>query len=134
MALMARLSSKLGKLSRNLVKWSETSLPTLECASFNHCASESRPDLLLGSILINFVYFRFLDGEMRTITKEKGILESKRLDLDSCKSRVRKARSMIGQQSVSTNFHVEVTCKRMFRAIDFRIDCFPVSSSEVLHL
>lgn len=44
---------------------------------------------------------RFLDGEMRTITKEKGILESKRLDLDSCKSKVRKARSMIGQQNVS---------------------------------
>jgi endophilin-B1 len=46
---------------------------------------------------------RFLDGEMRTITKEKGILEEKRLDLDSCKSRVRKARSLIGQQNVSFN-------------------------------
>lgn len=48
---------------------------------------------------------KFLDGEMRTITKEKGILETKRLDLDACKSRVRKARSMIGQQAVSNNKH-----------------------------
>ncbi|XP_035786178.1 endophilin-B2-like isoform X2 [Anopheles albimanus] len=42
---------------------------------------------------------KFLDGEMKTITKEKGILESKRLDLDACKNRARKARSMIGQQT-----------------------------------
>jgi endophilin-B1 len=45
---------------------------------------------------------KFLDGEMKTITKEKGILESKRLDLDACKNRVRKARSMLGQQAVRT--------------------------------
>lgn len=44
---------------------------------------------------------KFLDGEMRTITKEKGVLEAKRLDLDAAKSRVRKARSLIGTQSVS---------------------------------
>ncbi|XP_052870378.1 endophilin-B2 isoform X2 [Anopheles cruzii] len=42
---------------------------------------------------------KFLEGEMKTITKEKGILESKRLDLDACKNRARKARSMIGQQT-----------------------------------
>lgn len=40
---------------------------------------------------------KFLDGEMKTILKERGLLESKRLDLDACKSRVRKARSMLGQ-------------------------------------
>ncbi|XP_012277452.1 endophilin-B1 isoform X4 [Orussus abietinus] len=44
---------------------------------------------------------KFLDGEMKTISKEMGILEIKRLDLDACKSRVRKARSMLGQQSDS---------------------------------
>lgn len=44
---------------------------------------------------------KFLDGEMKTITKEKGILETKRLDLDSAKSKVRKARSLIGTQNVS---------------------------------
>ena len=43
---------------------------------------------------------KFLDGEMRTITKEKGVLEAKRLDLDAAKSKVRKARSLIGTQSV----------------------------------
>lgn len=44
---------------------------------------------------------KFLDGEMKTITREKGVLESKRLDLDACKGRVRKARGMLGQQAVS---------------------------------
>ncbi|XP_015040819.2 endophilin-B1 isoform X4 [Drosophila pseudoobscura] len=42
---------------------------------------------------------KFLEGEMKTISKERGILDSKRLDLDACKNRVKKARSMLGQQS-----------------------------------
>ncbi|XP_037033802.1 endophilin-B1 isoform X2 [Bradysia coprophila] len=49
---------------------------------------------------------RFLDGEMKTIIKERGILESKRLDLDSCKNRVRKARSMLGQQAAERELRV----------------------------
>ncbi|XP_055917349.1 endophilin-B1 isoform X2 [Eupeodes corollae] len=49
---------------------------------------------------------KFLDGEMKTITKEKGILETKRLDLDACKNRVRKARSMLGQQSAERDLRV----------------------------
>lgn len=49
---------------------------------------------------------KFLDGEMRAITREKGVLEAKRLDLDSAKSRVRKARSLIGQQNVSVCFYI----------------------------
>lgn len=44
---------------------------------------------------------KFLDTEMKTVLKEKGILETKRLDLDACKNRVRKARSMLGQPAVS---------------------------------
>lgn len=44
---------------------------------------------------------KFLDGEMRTIIREKGVLETKRLDLDACKNRVKKSRSMLGQQAVS---------------------------------
>ncbi|XP_043675542.1 endophilin-B1 isoform X3 [Vespula pensylvanica] len=44
---------------------------------------------------------KFLDGEMKTVSKEMAILETKRLDLDACKNRVRKARSMLGQQSDS---------------------------------
>lgn len=40
---------------------------------------------------------KFLDTEMKTILKEKSLLEVKRLDLDACKNRVRKARSMLGQ-------------------------------------
>ncbi|XP_017959798.1 endophilin-B1 isoform X5 [Drosophila navojoa] len=42
---------------------------------------------------------KFLEGEMKTISKERGLLETKRLDLDACKNRVKKARSMLGQQS-----------------------------------
>ncbi|XP_070503007.1 endophilin-B1 isoform X2 [Chironomus tepperi] len=49
---------------------------------------------------------KFLDGEMRTITKEKGVLEAKRLDLDAAKSRVRKARSLIGTQSAERDLRV----------------------------
>ncbi|XP_076652189.1 SH3 domain containing GRB2 like, endophilin-B isoform X6 [Halictus rubicundus] len=44
---------------------------------------------------------KFLEGEMKTVNKEMAILENKRLDLDACKNRVRKARSMLGQQSES---------------------------------
>ncbi|XP_060518200.1 endophilin-B2 [Cylas formicarius] len=40
---------------------------------------------------------RFLDTEMRTIAREQSTLEMKRLDLDACKNRVRRARSMLGQ-------------------------------------
>ncbi|XP_022914230.1 endophilin-B1 isoform X2 [Onthophagus taurus] len=39
---------------------------------------------------------KFLDGEMKTIIKEKNLLELKRLDLDACKNRVRKARNLLG--------------------------------------
>lgn len=40
---------------------------------------------------------RFLDGEMKNIMRERKILENKRLDLDACKNKVRKARSMLDQ-------------------------------------
>lgn len=39
----------------------------------------------------------FLEGDMKTIMKEKKILETKRLDLDSSKSRLRKAKSVASQ-------------------------------------
>eukprot|EP00095_Tigriopus_kingsejongensis_P002198 maker-scaffold966_size75752-snap-gene-0.19 protein:Tk02198 transcript:maker-scaffold966_size75752-snap-gene-0.19-mRNA-1 annotation:"endophilin-b1 isoform x2" len=37
---------------------------------------------------------KFLDSEMKNIMRERKILENKRLDLDACKNRVRKARAM----------------------------------------
>ncbi|XP_041370342.1 endophilin-B1-like isoform X2 [Gigantopelta aegis] len=40
----------------------------------------------------------FLDGDMKTIMKEKKLLETKRLDLDASKGRLRKAKSQTGQQ------------------------------------
>ncbi|XP_033220460.1 endophilin-B1 isoform X2 [Belonocnema kinseyi] len=49
---------------------------------------------------------KFLEGEMKTISKEMAILETKRLDLDACKNRVRKARSMLGQQNAERELRV----------------------------
>ncbi|EZA61715.1 endophilin-B1 isoform X2 [Ooceraea biroi] len=49
---------------------------------------------------------KFLDGEMKTVSKELAILETKRLDLDSCKRRVRKARNMLGQQSAERDLRI----------------------------
>lgn len=48
----------------------------------------------------------FLDGDMKTILKERKILENKRLDLDACKSRLRKARSMDGQQNAERDLRI----------------------------
>lgn len=48
----------------------------------------------------------FLDGEMKNIMKERKILENKRLDLDACKSRVRKARAMQMQPPVGYNLFI----------------------------
>jgi len=45
---------------------------------------------------------RFLDGEMKNIVRERKILENKRLDLDACKNRVRKARGMQLQPAVGS--------------------------------
>ncbi|XP_018573323.1 endophilin-B1 isoform X2 [Anoplophora glabripennis] len=49
---------------------------------------------------------KFLETEMRTIMKEKNLLETKRLDLDACKNRVRKARSMLGQPSAERDLRI----------------------------
>jgi len=40
---------------------------------------------------------RFLDGEMKNISRERKVLENKRLDLDACKNKVRKARHLATQ-------------------------------------
>ena len=50
---------------------------------------------------------RFLEGEMKNIMRERKILENKRLDLDACKNRVRKARGMLDQPPVR-NFPVDI--------------------------
>ncbi|KAJ8961204.1 hypothetical protein NQ318_008887 [Aromia moschata] len=49
---------------------------------------------------------KFLETEMKTIIKEKNLLETKRLDLDACKNRVRKARSMLGQPSAERELRI----------------------------
>ncbi|KYB27233.1 Endophilin-A-like Protein [Tribolium castaneum] len=49
---------------------------------------------------------KFLDTEIKTILKEKNLLEVKRLDLDACKNRVRKARSMLGQPAAERDLRI----------------------------
>ncbi|XP_059473239.1 endophilin-B1 isoform X2 [Neocloeon triangulifer] len=49
---------------------------------------------------------KFLDGEMKTIMKERSILENKRIDLDACKNKLRKARSIQGQQAAERELRV----------------------------
>ncbi|KAG1710446.1 Endophilin-B1 [Nymphon striatum] len=52
---------------------------------------------------------KFLDTDMKTILKERRILESKRLDLDACKSRLRKAKSMESQTSAEQDLRFAQT-------------------------
>lgn len=49
---------------------------------------------------------RFLDGDMKTIMKERKILENKRLDLDVSKNRLRKARTMEGQANAEQELRI----------------------------
>ncbi|KAI4465460.1 sh3 domain-containing [Holotrichia oblita] len=49
---------------------------------------------------------KFLDGEMKTIMKEKNLLATKRLDLDACKNRVRKARSLLGTPTAERDLRI----------------------------
>ncbi|XP_069122140.1 endophilin-B1-like isoform X6 [Argopecten irradians] len=48
----------------------------------------------------------FLEGDMKTIQKEKKILEVKRLDLDASKNRLRKAKSTASQQTAEADLRV----------------------------
>ncbi|KIH57091.1 BAR domain protein [Ancylostoma duodenale] len=54
---------------------------------------------------------RFLEGDMKTIQKERKVLNGKRLDLDACKSRLRKAKTVESQAAANSktsgNFSVE---------------------------
>ncbi|KRX95328.1 Endophilin-B1 [Trichinella pseudospiralis] len=43
---------------------------------------------------------RFIEGDMKTISKERKVLTNKRLDLDACKSRLKKAKSVQSQTAM----------------------------------
>ncbi|XP_011876444.1 PREDICTED: endophilin-B1 isoform X2 [Vollenhovia emeryi] len=76
---------------------------------------------------------KFLDGEMKTVSKEMAILETKRLDLDACKNRVRKARSMLGQQSAERELRVvQSEFDRQAEIVKLLLE--GVSSSQAGHL
>ncbi|KMQ97893.1 endophilin-b1 isoform x2 [Lasius niger] len=76
---------------------------------------------------------KFLEGEMKTVTKEMAILETKRLDLDACKNRVRKARSMLGQQSAERELRVmQSEFDRQAEIVKLLLE--GVSSSQAGHL
>ncbi|XP_029165751.1 endophilin-B1 isoform X2 [Nylanderia fulva] len=76
---------------------------------------------------------KFLEGEMKTVSKEMAILETKRLDLDACKNRVRKARSMLGQQSAERELRVaQSEFDRQAEIVKLLLE--GVSSSQAGHL
>uniref|UniRef100_A0A1I7UQ53 BAR domain-containing protein n=1 Tax=Caenorhabditis tropicalis TaxID=1561998 RepID=A0A1I7UQ53_9PELO len=49
---------------------------------------------------------RFLEGDMKTIQKERKVLNSKRLDLDACKSRLKKAKNLDTQTVAEADVRV----------------------------
>uniref|UniRef100_A0A914ZM90 BAR domain-containing protein n=3 Tax=Parascaris univalens TaxID=6257 RepID=A0A914ZM90_PARUN len=49
---------------------------------------------------------RFLEGDMKTIQRERKVLNTKRLDLDAAKSRLRKAKSLEAQSSAEADLRV----------------------------
>uniref|UniRef100_A0A915EEE8 Endophilin-B1 n=1 Tax=Ditylenchus dipsaci TaxID=166011 RepID=A0A915EEE8_9BILA len=49
---------------------------------------------------------RFLEGDMKTIQKERKILQGKRLDLDACKSRLKKAKTLESQANAEADLRV----------------------------
>uniref|UniRef100_A0AC34R172 BAR domain-containing protein n=1 Tax=Panagrolaimus sp. JU765 TaxID=591449 RepID=A0AC34R172_9BILA len=49
---------------------------------------------------------RFLEGDMKTIQKERKILQGKRLDLDSCKNRLKKAKTLESQAVAEADLRV----------------------------
>uniref|UniRef100_A0A8C3IDY0 SH3 domain containing GRB2 like, endophilin B2 n=1 Tax=Chrysemys picta bellii TaxID=8478 RepID=A0A8C3IDY0_CHRPI len=58
------------------------------------------------SASINFLnpLRNFLEGDWRTITKERRILENRRLDLDACKARLKKAKAAEAKASAVPDF------------------------------
>uniref|UniRef100_A0A914YVI3 BAR domain-containing protein n=1 Tax=Panagrolaimus superbus TaxID=310955 RepID=A0A914YVI3_9BILA len=50
---------------------------------------------------------RFLEGDMKTIQKERKILQGKRLDLDACKSRLKKAKTLETQAVAEADLRKE---------------------------
>ncbi|XP_032596963.1 endophilin-B1 isoform X2 [Drosophila grimshawi] len=76
---------------------------------------------------------KFLDGEMKTISKERGLLETKRLDLDACKNRLKKARSMLGQQAAERDLRVaQAEFDRQSEITKLLLD--GISTSQASHL
>ncbi|XP_071947259.1 endophilin-B1-like isoform X2 [Antedon mediterranea] len=72
----------------------------VKCGTTQKKLGQLEKDLVQTSITNYMAPLRnFLETDMKTILKEKKILETKRLDLDACKSKVRKAKSAEGQRT-----------------------------------
>ena len=64
---------------------------------------QAEKDFVLNSYRTFIIPFRkFLDEDMKTIAKERKVLETKRLDLDAAKNRLKKAKNMDTQNNVSS--------------------------------
>ncbi|EJW78264.1 hypothetical protein WUBG_10829, partial [Wuchereria bancrofti] len=73
---------------------------------------------------------RFLEGDMKTIQRERKVLNTKRLDLDAAKSRLRKAKSVKVDLSIrkrnrkrilASRYELYLTCAEMGRIINMQI-------------
>jgi len=58
----------------------------------------------VGSVIKDYIESlqKFLENDVKTIARERSLLDNKRLDLDAAKSRLRKARSLDSQQAAET--------------------------------
>ncbi|XP_071947260.1 endophilin-B1-like isoform X3 [Antedon mediterranea] len=79
----------------------------VKCGTTQKKLGQLEKDLVQTSITNYMAPLRnFLETDMKTILKEKKILETKRLDLDACKSKVRKAKSAEGQRTAEADLRL----------------------------
>uniref|UniRef100_A0A671UJG0 Endophilin-B1 n=1 Tax=Sparus aurata TaxID=8175 RepID=A0A671UJG0_SPAAU len=84
---------------------------------------------LIQSAAINFLtpFRNFLEGDFKTILKERKLLQVKRLDLDAAKTRLKKARMADARAAVSTETQNTSTRSSMQHRQFFSSGCFFVT-------
>ncbi|EOA94505.1 Endophilin-B1, partial [Anas platyrhynchos] len=76
---------------------------------------------LIQTSAINFLtpLKNFIEGDYKTITKERKLLQNKRLDLDAAKTRLKKAKVAEARAAVSSILNVSVTFTLVINKSDF---------------
>ncbi|XP_039269676.1 endophilin-B1-like isoform X2 [Styela clava] len=82
----------------------------IKCGNTQMKLGESEKTLVHTSA-VNFLkpLANFLEGDCKTIQKERKTLETKRLDLDACKNRAKKAKSLEARQSAENDLRLAQT-------------------------